>query len=139
MQPNQTQPVSPEKRYATMMILWGAMFFNIALMFLVAKLAVSDTTVLPENHTLALALMTIGALAMLFSVVLRPKLVARALGQRSAAAVQSAYIVSFAICEIAAICGLLLRFLTNERYYYLLFIIAAIGFLLNRPRRDDVL
>lgn len=139
MQPNQTPPVSPEKRYATMMILWGAMFFNIALFFLVAKLAAADPAKLTGNPTLALALTTIGALAVLFSIVLRPKLVARAIEQRSAAAVQSAYIVSFAICEVAAICGMLLRFMTNEHNYYLLFIIAAGGFLFNKPRRDDVL
>ncbi|HEX8495104.1 MAG TPA: hypothetical protein VF658_19850 [Pyrinomonadaceae bacterium] len=138
MQPNETQ-ADPQKRYATLMILWGAMFFNIGIFFLLAQVAVADPSALPENSTLAAALMGGGAVLALLSSIFRQKLVTRAIEQQRPESVHSAYIVAFAICEVAALFGLLLRFTTNERYYYLLFVIAAIGFLINVPRRNDVI
>jgi F0F1-type ATP synthase membrane subunit c/vacuolar-type H+-ATPase subunit K len=139
MQPNEMQQADPQKRYATLMILWGAMFFNIGIFFLLSRLAVADPSALPENRTLAVALMAGGTLLALLSIIFRGKMVARAVEQQRPQSVHTAYIVAFAICESAALFGLLLRFATNERYYYLLFAIAAVGFLANMPRRNDVI
>jgi hypothetical protein len=52
--------------------------------------------------------------------------------------VQQAYIVTWAINEVAALLGLMDFFLTNDRYYFVLLIIAALGLLLHFPRREHV-
>jgi hypothetical protein len=46
--------------------------------------------------------------------------------------------MAWAITEVAALLGLLDFFLTTDRYYYVLLIIAALGLLLHFPRREHV-
>ena len=58
--------------------------------------------------------------------------------QQNTGMVQQAYVMTWAITEVAALLGLLDFFLTNDRYYYVLLIIAALGQLLHYPRREHV-
>jgi hypothetical protein len=53
--------------------------------------------------------------------------------------VQQAYIVAWAITEVGGLLGVLDFFTTGDRYYYLLFMIAALGQLLHFPRREHML
>lgn len=138
MQPNETQEVSPQQRYLTLLILWGTFVVNIPLFLLLSFVAAPDPAKLSDNRILVVALTAFGTFAALASVFFRKKMVARAIEQQRPPSVTSACIIAFALCELAALCGMLLRFTTNDPYYYFLFIIAVVGFLLNMPRRDDV-
>jgi hypothetical protein len=50
----------------------------------------------------------------------------------------SAYIVSFALCESAALFALMDHFTTGSGYYRFGFILAAIGMLLHFPKKEHL-
>jgi hypothetical protein len=139
MQPQNAREVSPEQRYLTLWILWGVFLSNIAIFAVLSALAAPALSSLPYNRVLVIALTALGTFTAFVSPVFRKKMLARALEQQRPESVSSAYIVAFALCEVAALCGLLLRFTTSDPYYYFLFLIALVGFLLNMPRRNDIL
>jgi len=65
-------------------------------------------------------------------------LLSKATEQQNIGMVQQAYVVTWAINEVSALLGLFDYFLTGNRYYYVLLIIAALGLLLHFPRREHV-
>jgi len=52
--------------------------------------------------------------------------------------VQQAYLLAWALTEVAAMLGLLDFLATNDRYYYGFFLIAACGQLIHFPKREHV-
>ncbi len=139
MQPQNAREVSPQQRYLTLWILWGVFLINIALFAVLAALAGPPLATLPYNRLLVIALTAFGTFTALVSIFVRQKMLARGLEQQRPQSVSNAYIVAFALCEVAALCGILLRFTTSDPYYYFLFLIALVGFLFNMPRRNDVI
>jgi F0F1-type ATP synthase membrane subunit c/vacuolar-type H+-ATPase subunit K len=138
MQPNAARPIDPQGRHRTLMIIWYAILANVFILYTLAISIGPDPSLLKTNHLLTIVLTAIGTLLMIASYFFRQKMLARAAEQQRAESVSSAYIVAFAMCEVSALCGLLLRFTTNERAYYFLFLMAICGLVLNMPRRDDV-
>jgi hypothetical protein len=138
MQPNEARIVSPEKRHLTLMIIWGSIFFNVLLFFLLAGFVGTDPAALSYNKSLTVGLTALGTFTTIVSIFFRQKMLARATEQQRPQSVSGAYIVAFALCEVAALCGLMLRLMTSDPYYYVLFIISVVGLLLNMPRRSDV-
>ncbi|HYV13209.1 MAG TPA: hypothetical protein VE980_20055 [Pyrinomonadaceae bacterium] len=133
----QTEPQTIEARILTMRILWFAMLMSVVIYFVITMF-VRRSEDLAANQSLSLALLVAGVSTTLVSFLIKAKLLARAVEQRNLAMVQQAYIVTFAITEVAALLGLLDFFTTSDRYYYALFIIAACGMLLHFPRREPV-
>ena len=93
---------------------------------------------LEPNPSLSISLMCVAMLMVLVAFVIKSKLLSKALEQQSTGMVQQAYVVTWAITEVAALLGLMDFFLTNDRYYFVLLIIAALGVLLHFPRREHV-
>lgn len=139
MQP-ETREVSPEKRHLTLLIIWGSFLFNNVLLFLLAFFVGPEPSTQTDNRFLTFVLAAIGTFTALVSIFFRQKMVAKAMENQRPQSVSGAYIAAFALCEVAALCGFLLRFATNELYsFYLLFIISVVGLVLNLPRRADVI
>jgi F0F1-type ATP synthase membrane subunit c/vacuolar-type H+-ATPase subunit K len=120
------------------MIIWGAILMNVLIIFVLADFIGPERSRLPKNPQLLIALTAIGTSLMAASYFFQQKMMARAVQQQRAESMSSAYIVAFAMCEVAALCGMLVRLLTNERSYYFLFVIAVIGLIVNAPRRADI-
>jgi hypothetical protein len=91
------------------------------------------------NPTMSLVLLAIGVLITVVSFPIKNKLLSSAVQQQQVALVQQAYIVTWAVTEVAALLGMLDFYLTGHRHYYLLFIVAACGQLLHFPRREHVI
>src|SRR5215471_19742227 len=103
------------------------------LMFLVVIVVVP--TQVNKNPTLTLLLNGLGLVPVAASFLLKQVLLAQSAKQQRSDLVQTAYILSFALCEVAALLGLMDHFLTGSRYFYLGFMIAGFGLLLNFPRK----
>jgi hypothetical protein len=91
------------------------------------------------NQTLSIAMLGGAMLAVLVSFVIKSKLLSRAIEQRQPGMVQQAYVVAWAVNEVAALLGVLDHFGTGNRYYYVQILIAACGLLLHFPRREHVM
>ena len=127
-----------ELRLRTMRTLWIAMLLSVGGYFVFA-LFVGRPKNLAANPTLSLGLLGAAVLAALISFPFKSKLLNRAFEQQQVPLVQQAYIVALALVEVAALLGMLDFFTTSDRYYYVFFIIAALGQLLHFPRREHVL
>ena len=134
---NPNDPQTIEARIRTIRILWFTMLMSIV-MYFVFTLVAARREGLEPNPSLSLTLICAAMLMVLVAFVIKSKLLSNAVGQQNTGMVQQAYVVAFAINEVAALLGLLDFFLTNDRYYFVLLIIAALGLLLHVPRREHV-
>lgn len=124
-----------EQRMRTVRILWLVLLVNVGLFYLLTNFADRPENLQP-NSTLSLALLAAGVSTTLVSFLIKNRLINQAIEQRQLERVQQGYIVAWAMCEVAALLGLLDFFLTNDSYFYVLFIIGALGELLQFPRRE---
>lgn len=120
-----------------MRTLWTAMFSSIGFYFVFGLIRgrSPDNT---ENSNLSFILLGVAVLTTVTSFLIKNKLLTNAVERQQMALVQQAYIATWAITEVAALLGLVDFFATGNRYYYVLFIIAAVGMLLHFPRREPV-
>ena len=135
---NQNNPQAEiELRIRTLRTLWFALLGSIGIYY-GFTLVVERREGLEPNPSLSLSLMCVAILMVLVAFVIKTKLLSKALEQQSTGMVQQAYVVTWAITEVAAVLGLIDFFLTNDRYYFVLLIIAVLGVLLHFPRREHV-
>jgi hypothetical protein len=87
------------------------------------------------NPTLTLTLNSLGAVPVALSFLLKQRLLDKSVETQRLELVQPAYLLSFALCEISALMGLMDHFLTGSKYYYVGFAIASLGLLLHFPQR----
>jgi len=113
------------------------MFLSVGVYY-VFTLFVLQPTNLQPNGTLSIALVAVGLITTLISFPIKKRFLTQSVEQQQVQLVQQGYIVTWAITEFAALLGLLDFFLTGNRYYYVLFIIAACGQLLHFPRRQHI-
>ena len=136
---NQHNPQSNvELRIRTLRTLWIALLFTVGGYYVFTLFSGRSEDITP-NPTMSLVLLAIGVLITLISFPIKNKLISSAIQQQQVALVQQAYIVTWAVTEVAALLGMLDFYLTGHRHYYVLFIVAAIGQLLHFPRREHVI
>jgi hypothetical protein len=138
---NIMKPINPnqptiEMRYRTILILWFAIAMSV-LMFLV----LTQFTPNRENGDLKLSLILNGAgiVPLGLSFLLKQRILEQAVAQQRLDLVQVAYVLAFALCEMAALLGLMDHFLSGSRYYYFGFLIGGLGLLLHFPRKQHLL
>ena len=134
---NPNDPQTVEVRARSILILWFAMLLSVGFYYFFTFIKGRSENLI-ANPSLSLVLLGAGVLMTLISFVIKAKLLTKAVEQQNLGMVQQAYIVTFAITEVAALLGLLDFFSTSDPYYYLLFIIAACGMLLHFPRRETI-
>ena len=120
-----------------MRTLWFCLLLSVG-SYYVFTLVAGRREGLEPNPSLSLTLICVAMLMVLVAFVIKSKLLSKAVEQQNALMVQQAYIVTWAITEVAALLGLIDFFLTNDRYYFVLLIIAVLGLLLHFPRREHV-
>jgi multisubunit Na+/H+ antiporter MnhG subunit len=127
-----------EPRMRTMRTIWSAMLMSIGFYYAFTFFAKRPENVEP-NSTLFLVLVGIAVSTVLLSFPVKNKLITQAIEQQHVPLVQQAYIVAWALSEVPALLGLLDFYLTGNRYFYVLFLIAVFAQLLHFPRREHVI
>ncbi len=122
-------------RYRTLLILWFAICMSV-LLFLV--LIYMSPVVAAENRNLTLLLNSVGLVPVALSFLLKQRMLTKSVEMQRLDLVQSAYVLSFALCESSALFGLMNHFLTGTKYYYFAFIIAGLGLLLHFPQKHNL-
>jgi len=134
----QNDPNKIELRLRTMRTLWIALLVSIV-MYYIFTIVVGRPPNAPPNDKLFLICVAVGVLTIVLSFVIKNKGLANAATQQKIELVQPAYILAWALCEVSALLGMMVFFATNNRYYYGLFILGALGQLVHAPRRDHLL
>lgn len=137
--PNQKDPQENiELRIRTMRTLWLGLFLSVVMYYLLTLFVKPPENVQP-NEILFPVLVAIALPTILISVLVKHKIITRAVELQRVQLVQQGYIVALALAEIPALLGLLAYFATGNRYYPILFIISVCGQLLHFPRREHVI
>jgi hypothetical protein len=136
MQPIDSNQPNIEMRYRTLLILWFAICMSV-LMFLVLIRFV--TVEVSGNQMLSLALNCLGVVPMGISFLLKQRILNQAVEAQRLDLVQVGYVVAYALCEAAALLGLMSHFLFGSSYYYLGFMFAGLGMLLHFPQKRYLL
>jgi hypothetical protein len=129
-------PVSIEERHRTLLILWFAICMSLTIMYF-AFIYLATVTPAP-NPKLTLLLNTVGLIPVAASFLIKQILLEKAVTAQQVQQVHSAYVISFALCEVSGLLALLDYRLTGSKYYYLGFAIGGIGLLLHFPRKQHL-
>ena len=121
-----------------MRMIWIAMIMSIGFYYAFTFFVARRENVEP-NSTLFFVLVGIALSTTLISFLIKNKLISLAIVQQHVPLVQQGYIVAWALSEIPALLGLLDFFLTGNRYFYVLFLIAVLAQLVHFPRREHVI
>jgi hypothetical protein len=129
-----------DMRHKTMLTLWAALLSALGLYFLLSLFAPGPEAEPESAFSMVLAgLSVVGISTVIVSLVIRRRFTSQAEEKQTPALVQTGLIVSLALCEIVGLAGLLVHFATGDRFYFVLFIISAVGMLLNFPRRNELI
>ena len=135
---NQNNPqTSIDLRIRTMRMVWFCLLLSVGSYYVLTLIADRKEDLEP-NPNLSIALICIGVAAVLVSFLIKSRLLSKAMEQQDVGMVQQAYVMAWAITEVAALLSVLDFFLANDRYYYALLIIALLGLLFHFPRREVV-
>lgn len=127
-----------DKRYQTHIILWFAMLMNVLVLFMVALLAAPESPTSRASSIVMFVLAGLGSFMVVISFPIKRKLLERSVVNQDVTLVQKALVVACAMCEVAALLGLLERFIIGGNDFYLLFFLAVIGIALHFPRREQL-
>ncbi len=123
-------------RHRTLLILWFAMVSSVMMLAVLAQFIPASQT---GDLKLSLILNTTGIVPLGMSFLLKQRILEQAVTQQKLDLVQVAYVLAFALCEMAALLGLLDRLVGGARYYYVGFLLAELGLLLHFPRKQHLL
>lgn len=129
------------KRHQKLLVMWFALLAGIGVYFLMTvalNTAPTDAPVHQPSSPLTLGLAALGLLFVIASFVAKRRVLKQAAELQNLAAVQVAFILTWAMCEISALLGLVVFFVFRSPEYYLLFFFAAAGLALHFPRRSQL-
>src|SRR5436190_305729 len=112
-----------EQRYRVLLVLWCALFVTLGFYLMLGELSVPPSTseLGGSDRTLAIVLIVISFSMVAVSFVMKRILLKQSVERQSPAQVQSAMIVGQALCEVAALLGLSLRFVMHfDKFYWLI-------------------
>jgi hypothetical protein len=123
--------------YRVLLIIWAAQMMALAVFFLLALFVFRSQET--GDLTMFWMLAALSIILVAVSFVVKQKFFAQAIEKQNIAAIQQGQIVAIALCEAAALFGLLARAITGTRYFYLPMAVAALGLLLHFPRREALM
>jgi hypothetical protein len=122
-------------RYQVFLLIWISMLTSL-FVFLVVTLVIPSSA--PFNREMSFLLLGASLFVVIVSMFLKNHFLKRAMAKQELQSLMNAYVVGFALCDVAALLGVLDHMSNNSPYFYFAFIIAAIGFLLHFPKKDHV-
>ena len=133
----------PEVRLRTLRILWAVFLINVGLFVIVAYFGSQDVdgTAGDEVEGVPPLLYALGAAALssvAASFFVKASFYRQAAERREPARMQTGFILALALCEAAALLGVVGVFTTRCDYSYALFALGALGMLLHFPSREQV-
>lgn len=127
-----------ELRIRTMRTLWLALLGSLGLYYVMTVFVKRSEDIQP-NSTLSFILIGVALTTVLVSIPIKNSLLTRAIQEQQVQLVQQAYIVAWALSEVAGLLGVLDFFVTGNRYYFVLILIGVCGELLQFPRREHII
>ena len=133
-----------EPLYRTNVILWAAFlmsqFLFLAVIFFAKKELFSLDFTKPLLGKEPIVVLIIGLIALLnfgLSFYMKSQMTQEAINSQKPAGLQTAQILAYALCESVSILGLVLAFIFDYPYFFVLFGLAILGIIFHFPKRDN--
>ena len=126
-----------EGAHRSLLIVWTGVLMAVAGLLLLTILVPSKAQ--PDDSVVPIVLIGVGFANVVLSFILKKSILAKSLAQQDLKLVQQAYVVALALCESAALFGVLTHFITGSVYYYAAFALGVIGMLLHFPKKQHLL
>lgn len=136
MKPGDPNQTTIEMRHRTFLILWFAIVMSVLMLLVLAWFTPTRET---GDLKLSLILNCAGIVPLGISFLLKQRILEQSVTKQRLDLVQVAYVLAFALCEMAALLGLMDHFINGSRYYYVGFVFAVLGLLLHFPRQQHLL
>jgi hypothetical protein len=135
MEPKPVQ-AKPAARYRGLLVIWVMQFVTLIVFFALTRII--EVAARPNDEALRFQLFDVlGGASLALSFVVKRMLLRRAVVTQRPDVTTTAYVIAFALCELAAIMGLV-NYLISGVPIVLLFVLAAVGLLLHFPRRAHI-
>ena len=128
--------INIENHHRTLLIIWLFLLMSVSGLFLMTLLVPSKAE--GDNTIVAIVSIAVGLSNVVLSFVLKQSFLAKSVAKQDLKLVVQAYIIALALCESAALFGLLVHFASGSIYYYVPFAIGAIGMLLHFPKKQHI-
>ena len=125
-----------EARHRLLLIIWFALLTSMTIFAVLPIVITSQST--EANTTLSFAFIAAAFMVVVSSILTKQRVVNRAVETRDAAMLQTGYVIGFALCESAAILGLVDHIVTGSKYYFLSFLVGLVGMLVHFPKKDHL-
>jgi O-antigen/teichoic acid export membrane protein len=132
-----SKPTSVEALYRTQFIIWLAILFTVC-MFLFVTMLIEVPANRSDDTALVWILLAVSISTIILSFVLRRRFRAQAIEKQNPGLLQTGLIIALSLCEVAGMFGMFVFFVNGTPFYYLFFIISALGILLHMPRQDHI-
>ncbi|MCD9186209.1 MAG: hypothetical protein LUM44_07235 [Pyrinomonadaceae bacterium] len=142
----QNQTPNANAQYKTLVTLWAGLLMSQFMLLLVIffarpevfKFDFSAPLLGGENSILIIVFAVLGLTTFLISFVLESKFLNEAVERQKPELVQTALIVSCALCEATSLLGLVTVFAFSYRYFFAWFALGILGIILHFPKRDNL-
>ncbi|MCU1265607.1 MAG: hypothetical protein JWM21_1925 [Acidobacteria bacterium] len=126
-----------DSRQRTLIMLWFMLLMSLGVLFVISLFIGPANGSAPgkANSGLIVPFAVLGALLVIMSMVIKLKVLAQSVEKQDVRLVQQALVIAFGMCEACALLGLVEHFVFGKPGYYLLFLLAAAGFILHFPKR----
>ena len=131
------KPTSVEALFRTQFIIWLAILFTVC-MFLFVTMIIEVPANRSDDALLVWILLAVSIFTIILSFVLRRRFLAQAIEKQNPGLLQTGLIIALSLCEVAGMFGMFVFFVNGTPFYYLFFIISALGILLHMPRQDQI-
>jgi hypothetical protein len=128
-------PMTPEKSYGSVLIIWFALVPSTGMFYFIIRTSLQPGTMDPK-WPLTYPLLVLAILMVLWSRHYATRYGAREAGPRPLAKVQFGYLLALVMSNSVAVYGLVVFVVAGWPYYWFFFVISAVAFILNFPRRD---
>ena len=128
-------------RYPKMVVLWCAQLMSLGALFMLSAFLggnVGSEAFGEPNTVLVVAITALGTFLVGASFAVKRKFLERSVERQDIELVHRAFVIAAAMCEISAMLGLIERFVLNDPYYFVLFLIAGAGIVFHFPRRENL-
>lgn len=129
-----------DKRYQTVLTLWAALLMSVVMYFVFMQFIFPGLSTPADSHGSILIAGWLGASALfvIASFFVKGKLLESSVEKQDVGLVQKAVVIACAMCEVAALLGMVAGLVFKSRVSYLLFLMAASGVGLHFPRRSQL-
>ena len=132
--PNQTHA---EALHRTLMVIWAILLMSVIGFLLFTVLVPSNAT--GNNMVVSIVLIVLACSNVALSFTFKRTLLKKSIETKDIQFVLRAYIAALALCESAALFGVIIHFVTGSASYYVAFGLGVIGMLLHFPQKKHLL